>query len=31
MVPVGSKLPAQGDEVVLTFNRDAIHIMEGEA
>lgn len=31
MVASGVKLPAQGDEVVLTFNRDAVHIMQGEA
>ncbi len=31
MVASGGKLPAAGEEVVLTFNRDAVHIMQGEA
>ncbi len=31
MVASGGKLPAVGDEVALTFNRDAVHIMQGEA
>ncbi|MGB6118603.1 MAG: ABC transporter ATP-binding protein, partial [Mesorhizobium sp.] len=31
MVPAGATLPAQGDDVVLTFNRDQLHVMEGES
>ena len=31
VVASGGKLPAPGDDVTLTFNRDAVHLMEGEA
>ncbi|MCA0279602.1 MAG: ABC transporter ATP-binding protein [Proteobacteria bacterium] len=29
-MPSGAKLPAQGDQVVLTFNREHLHLMQGE-
>ena len=29
-VPTGAMLPAEGDEVILTFNRDQLHLMDGE-
>ncbi len=29
-VPAGTALPEQGDQVMLTFNRDHLHLMEGE-
>jgi len=31
VVASGGKLPSPGDDVTLTFNRDAVHLMEGEA
>ena len=30
-VPAGTAVPQQGDQVTLTFNRDHLHVMEGEA
>jgi putative spermidine/putrescine transport system ATP-binding protein len=30
-LPAGSPLPEQGEQVMLTFNRDQLHIMEDEA
>lgn len=27
-VPAGTSIPSKGDEVVLTFNRDSLHVME---
>ncbi len=29
-VPAGSALPEQGEHVMLTFNRDQLHLMDGE-
>ena len=29
-VPAGGALPEQGDEVMLTFNRDHLHVMKGD-
>jgi putative spermidine/putrescine transport system ATP-binding protein len=31
IVPAGQATPAPGDEVILTFNREQLHVMEGEA
>jgi len=29
-IPAGTAVPEQGDRVMLTFNRDHLHVMEGE-
>jgi putative spermidine/putrescine transport system ATP-binding protein len=31
IVPAGAALPAEGEAVTLTFNREHLHVMEGEA
>ncbi len=30
-LPAGAAVPAEGDAVVLTFNRESLHLMDGEA
>lgn len=30
IVPAGAALPEEGEQVMLTFNRDALHVMDGE-